>query len=47
MRILAPVFAAGKVEVYSLTVADIDRNTATSRELTADGDEVDRFAITK
>jgi hypothetical protein len=30
-----------------MKVADIDGNTATIRQLTADGDEVDRFAITK
>jgi len=34
-------------KVHSLTVVDIDGNTATVRQLTADGDEVDRFAITK
>ena len=34
-------------KVHSLTVVDIDGKTATIRQLTALGDEVDRFAITK
>ncbi len=34
-------------KVHSLTVVDIDGNTATIRQLTAVGDEVDRFVITK
>ncbi len=34
-------------KVHSLTVADIDGSTATIRQLTASGDEVDRFVITK
>ncbi len=34
-------------KVHSLTVADVDGSTLTVRQLTADGDEVDRFVITK
>jgi hypothetical protein len=34
-------------KVHSFTVVDIDGNTATIRQLTALGDEVDRFVITK
>ena len=34
-------------KVHSLTVVDIDGNTASIRQLTALGDEVDRFVITK
>ena len=34
-------------KVHSLTVADIEGSTLTIRQLTADGDEVDRFVVTK
>jgi hypothetical protein len=34
-------------KVNSLTVADIDGSTLTIRQLTPNGDEVDRFMITK
>ena len=34
-------------KVHSLTVADVDGPTMTVRQLTADGDEVDRFVIKK
>jgi acid phosphatase type 7 len=34
-------------KVHSLTVAEIDGTTLTVRQLTADGDEVDRFVVTK
>jgi hypothetical protein len=34
-------------KVHSLTVADIDSSTLTVRQITAEGDEVDRFVITK
>jgi acid phosphatase type 7 len=34
-------------KVHSLTVADIDGSRLTVRQLTPDGDEVDRFVITK
>jgi hypothetical protein len=34
-------------KVHSLTVADIDGSTLTVRQVTADGDEVDRFVIKK
>jgi hypothetical protein len=34
-------------KTHSLTVADVDGSTLTIRQLTADGDEVDRFVITK
>ena len=34
-------------KVHSLTVADVVDNTITIRQITADGDEVDRFRITK
>jgi 3',5'-cyclic AMP phosphodiesterase CpdA len=34
-------------KVHSLTVADVDGPTLTIRQLTADGEEVDRFVVTK
>jgi hypothetical protein len=34
-------------KVHSLTVADVDGKTLTIRQVTADGQEVDRFTITK
>jgi 3',5'-cyclic AMP phosphodiesterase CpdA len=34
-------------KVHSLTVADVEGSTLTVRQLTADGDELDRFVITK
>jgi hypothetical protein len=34
-------------KVHSLTVADVDRNTLTIRQVAADGAELDRFTITK
>jgi acid phosphatase type 7 len=34
-------------KVHSLTVADVEGSRLTVRQLTADGDEVDRFVITK
>jgi hypothetical protein len=34
-------------KVHSLTVADVDGPTLIVRQLTADGDEVDRFVVTK
>jgi hypothetical protein len=34
-------------KIHSLTVADVDGSTLTVRQLTVDGDEVDRFVITK
>jgi hypothetical protein len=34
-------------KIHSLTVADVDGSTLTVRQLTADGDEVDRFVVTK
>lgn len=34
-------------KVHSLTVADVDGTTLTIRQLTAEGDEVDRFVVTK
>ena len=34
-------------KVHSLTVADIESKTLTIRQLTAGGDEVDRFVVTK
>ena len=34
-------------KVHSLTVADVDGGTLTIRQLTAEGDEVDRFVIKK
>ena len=34
-------------KVHSLTVADVDGSTLTVRQLTPDGDEVDRFVVTK
>ena len=34
-------------KVHSLTVADVDGNTLTIRQLAADGQELDRFTITK
>ncbi len=34
-------------KLHSLTVADVDGSTLPVRQLTADGDEVDRFVVTK
>jgi len=34
-------------KIHSLTVADVDGATLTVRQLTADGEEVDRFVVTK
>jgi acid phosphatase type 7 len=34
-------------KAHSLTVADVDGKTLTVRQVTADGQEVDRFVITK
>jgi hypothetical protein len=34
-------------KVHSLTVADVNGATLTIRQITADGDEVDRFTVTK
>ena len=34
-------------KIHSLTVADVDGSTLTVRQLTAEGEEVDHFVITK
>jgi hypothetical protein len=34
-------------KVHSLTVAEVDGSTLTVRQLTLDGEEVDRFVVTK
>jgi hypothetical protein len=34
-------------KVHSLTVAEVDGRTLTVRQVTADGEEVDRFVVTK
>ncbi len=34
-------------KIHTLTVADVDGSTLTVRQLTADGDEVDHFVVTK
>jgi hypothetical protein len=33
--------------VHSLTVADVDGSSITLRQLSADGQELDRFVVTK
>jgi hypothetical protein len=34
-------------KVFSLTLAEVDGSTLTVRQLTPDGEEVDRFVVTK